>query len=395
MNKVKVTAICGALSVSMLASVLAGCGDSATEKIDGTQTAVTINGEAISVGEANMLLRYNEAHTLEMLDSYGFTYSGDLWDKDYSDTSSSSEDEDEVDYTGETPKTYGDGLKKDTINAICEMVLLRQQAEDYDVTIPEGDQSELELAAKYEYKFNEDLFNDIGITQDDVQDLLELEAYQKYVKEAMIADTDRDVSEDEAKQRKLTYVRAWTTTTDDDGNEVAMSDDEIASLKKEMKEVLADIQAADDPAEADISELQKAVDEDNLSTGTYAYSYDEGDVGLCEEVHEVVQKLKDGEVYDKVIEADGALYLIRLDAAVDPERTEYKKESIISDRETENYKSKMEPIRDEAKVEVSSYWKKNIIVTDKNSYQASSGANSANGEAATEGTESVSSTSAE
>lgn len=368
MNKLKTTMVTGALALSMMASVLGGCGN-ASEKIDGTKTAVTVNGEEVNVGVASMLLRYNQAHTIEMLESYGLSSTAGLWDREYAEE----EDEDAIDYTGLSAETYGDGLKRDTINNIAEMVLLRQNAKEYDVTIPDAYQEELEIAAKYEAQYNEKLFEQIGITQDDVKELLELETYQKYVRDAMVADTDREVSDEEAKQRKLTYTRAWTTTTDDEGNETDLSEEEIGKLRSELEQLIDDINASDDPAKADMSELQKAIDEENLSTGTYAYGYDEDDTGMNEEVHKAVQTLKDGEVYDKVIESDGALFVVRLDAAVDPERTQYKKESIVSEREDENYKEKMEKIRKEAKVEVSDYWIDKITVTDKNSYVASQG----------------------
>ena len=55
MKRVKAKIACGVLAVSMVAASMTGCG-----KLDGTETAITVNGEEISLGEANFLLRYQQ-----------------------------------------------------------------------------------------------------------------------------------------------------------------------------------------------------------------------------------------------------------------------------------------------------------------------------------------------
>ena len=66
---------------------------------------------------------------------------------------------------------------------------------------------------------NTDALAKIGATKDDVAEVLELYTYQAKMDEPMKADTDREVSDEEAAQTTITYTRIPLTTTDDSGNE--------------------------------------------------------------------------------------------------------------------------------------------------------------------------------
>ena len=59
MKKAKVFAICGALSLTLAAAGMAGC--SGETSVDGTATALVINGEEVNAGTANFILRYQQA----------------------------------------------------------------------------------------------------------------------------------------------------------------------------------------------------------------------------------------------------------------------------------------------------------------------------------------------
>ena len=58
MKNLKAKAVCVMLSASMAAMGLTGCG---SDNVDGTKTAITVNDESITLGQANFMLRYQQA----------------------------------------------------------------------------------------------------------------------------------------------------------------------------------------------------------------------------------------------------------------------------------------------------------------------------------------------
>lgn len=346
MKRTKTLALCGALSLTMAAAGLAGCGS----KVDGTAAALVVGDEEISLGTANFILRYQQAETYYMMQSYGLISEGSsMWD------------------SAVDSGTYGDQFKDGIKDDIVEMVLLRQHASEYDVSISEENQEKIETAAQTIMENNADAMEQIGATQENVEEMLELYTYKTIMKDPMVEDTDREVSDEEAAQTRITYSRIKLTGTDDDGNTTDLTDEEKAALKEECQELLDQVKASADPANEDISALAEAIDEDFLTSGVDYSTNDEEDTTIDDAVKEAVSTLSDGQVYDGIIETDEYYYLVRLDQMFDEEATETEKESIISEREDENYDSKVEEWKDATTIEEKSAWK-NLTVTDKDAY---------------------------
>ena len=267
MKKAKAFAVCGILSLTLAAAGLAGCGGS----VDGTATALVINGEEVNTGTANFILRYEQAETMYMMTSYGLASAGSMWD---SPTSSG--------------VTYGSQFKDSTKESIAEMVLLRQHASEYNVTISDDEKAKIDSTAQSVVDGNGDALKRIGATKEDVADALELYTYKIKMKAPMVEDTDREVSDEEAAQTRITYARIALTQSDDSGNVSDVSDEEKASRKEKCEEVLKQVQESEDPATADISTIAKAVDEKFVSTG---YNYGSDDTAIDDAVKEVVKNL--------------------------------------------------------------------------------------------------------
>ena len=131
--------------------------------------------------------------------------------------------------------------------------------------------------------------------------------------------------------------------------------------------MLDQVQASADPANEDISTLAEAIDEDFLTSGVNYSTNDEEDTTIDDAVKEAVSTLSDGQVYDGIIETDDYYYVVRLDHKFDEDATETKKQSIISEREDDNYDSKVQEWKDATSIEEKSPWKK-LKVTDKDAY---------------------------
>ena len=134
MNKAakKITGVL--LAGALGAAALAGC----NTPMDGTQPLLTSGEDTITVGTGNLMLRMNQATMLSYYSMMGGSTTG-IWSQD----------------SGEG-ETYGDTTKANVLDELENMLVQKQHAADYDVTISEEEQSKIERA------------------------VLETEAYEKY-----------------------------------------------------------------------------------------------------------------------------------------------------------------------------------------------------------------------
>lgn len=86
MKNLKAKAVCVMLSASMAAMGLTGCG---SDNVDGTKTAITVNDESITLGQANFMLRYQQAtmynYYSKMYSMYGMQMPSEMYDKEGDD----------------------------------------------------------------------------------------------------------------------------------------------------------------------------------------------------------------------------------------------------------------------------------------------------------------------
>lgn len=384
MNKFKKASLCGVLAMAMMVSVFAGCG-----KVDGTKTALAVGDEKVSLGTAGFFLRYQQASTTYMLKQYGLS-SGTFWSNQYSAATSSQD-----------AMTYGDNLKNSVKDTIVQDVLLRAHASDYSVTIPDELATQIEDAAKTTYEKNQKKLDKMGVSQDNIKEVLELQTYQQLMFEPMTADTDTNVTDDEAKQSSITYARIALTKTDSStGTTTDATDDEKATYKKELEELLTQVKDSGDVANADMKTMASNLDSTNIACTTYSYGAD--DTVMPDSVIDAANSLSDGEIYDGVIDTGDYYYLVRMDKTFDKDATESKKQDIVSQRKQTNYNKKLQEWKDAVQVVEESPWKK-LEVNDTDAYtelvasssvsssSAVSGSSVTSSSAATSGSSAVSS----
>lgn len=308
---------------AMAAASLTGC--ASTKAIDGTATVAICNEENISMGLAALYTRIQQAQTFNMYASY-FGNTTQIMDM-------------EVDQ--ETGETYGDEIKMSALVDIESFYLLRQHAEEYNVALTDEELASIEEhAAAFMAANDADALAKTGITQEAMEELLNLYAHQIKMYAAMIADVDANVTDEEAKQSKVTYVRVGLDgNTDEEGNIVDLTEDELAAKKAQAEEILTDVLAAG--VEADFDAIAKAVDS-TLAATTSTYGADTATVDAS--ILAAVEGLADGEIVDYVVESeDGkSLYIVRFDADMDREATDAQKATILSERQTEDFNTEIE-----------------------------------------------------
>lgn len=201
------------LAAVMGMSVLTGCGG-----IDGKKTGATLDGEEISLGFMNFMARYQQA-------IYDGQFSGmfgtGFWSQDL---------------FGEGTDTET-SVKKTVAENIETLYLLEDHMEDYKVEVTEDEQAKIDEAAKKFMESNsEAAIQQMGATEEYVGQMLRLNTIQRKMRKAMDAEVDTKVSDEEAAQKTISYVKVDNkSTTDEEGNSKDYTEEEKENLKKEVE----------------------------------------------------------------------------------------------------------------------------------------------------------------
>ena len=345
-----------AMAGIMAAGMLTGCGE---KKLDGSKTVATVDGTKIPLGVVSLSVREGQMQTEAMYRSYMGGSDFDIWDTE-----------------AEKGKTYGEQAVEESLKDVELMYIMKAKAADYDVELTDEDEKAIaEAAASFMEANSEETIADLAVTEDQVKAYLELQTYKQKIHDPIIADVDKNVSDEEAQQSSFEYVSVSTAD---------LSDDEIKEKKEDAQKILDGLKA--DP-DGDFSEIAKSVDDSYSSlSGTFDANETSEDEDTDdedadedsssysgtypEEVIDVLRTLDDGEVASDIIETDTAYYVVKLDKKDDEEATETKKESIISTREQTLYTDTTEKWLDDADIKEEKKVLKTLKVTDNHKYVA-------------------------
>ena len=227
----------------------------------------------------------------------------------------------------------------------------------------------------------------MGATKERVARVLELYTIRNKMSNAIVADVDTNVTDDEAAQKTINYVVFSTAdTTDSDGNKVVLTDDEKAAL-------LANAQKVRDAVAGGKSMEDAVKDVDDTKTvSSTSYGDNDESYTLDEAIRNAADKLKDGEVADEVITTDAGYYVIQMKATYDPDATASKKERIINERKSSKFSEVYDAWESAADYTQDDALLKEITFNDI--YQMATEAQSETGTESTESTEDAGSTEA-
>ena len=255
------------------------------------------------------------------------------------------------------------------------MAVARQKAiSEYNYELSEEQQTSIKETAQKLFEANSDIEEIYGATQEMVEDVLELYTYKSGLKALATEDMDREVSDEEAAQSTILYIRlateekaggssSSTSTSSTSQDEEIKNDEERLA---EANEVLEQFKANPDITSDEANTMADAVDEDFFAMD---YSFGKDDSALPSEVTEAASSLSDGEVYDSVIETDDYFYIVKMVAVFDEEATQTKKDNILTERERETYNEIIKNWTLESDIEEKSCLN-SITITDKAVYTA-------------------------
>ncbi|MDO4650220.1 MAG: hypothetical protein Q4B26_16395, partial [Eubacteriales bacterium] len=122
---------------------------------------------------------------------------------------------------------------------------------------------------------------------------------------------------------------------------------------------------------ADMDEIAKSVNDTYSGlTGHYTKSADveDSENGYPEEVLSVLRELKDGEVYDQLVQVEDTVYVLRKDLDVDEDETETKRQSLDDAARSDAYTNLLQEWEDNATITVDDKVLGTLEITDSHTF---------------------------
>ncbi len=344
----KRVAACG-IAGMMAVTSLTGCGS-----MNNDDVVATVGESEIKLGVANFYARMQQAQYETYYAGLMGTTGDEMWSKETDG------------------KTYEQTVKSDVIKSLENLYLLEQHTADYDVSLTDEEKKAIEDAADQFDENNalEDKEAVSGYTKY-VKEMLELETIQKKMEDAMTADVDTNVSDEEAAQKAMKYVYFTYTKSEDDGSTSTLSDDEKAEVKSTAESFAENLKNSD-AKDIDIAANEAGVE-------VQSATFDSESTSPNEDLVKAVDALEaEGDVTD-AIETDSGVYVAKLTSMLDRTATDTKKQSIAEERKQDAYDSLIKKWRKETDISVNKkVWKKvdfqkqGVTVRDSSSEEGSS-----------------------
>lgn len=293
---------------TLLVSSMTGCG------MNKDAAVATMKDQEVSLGLANFYCKFQQASYEDMYKSIlGASTEGSIWEKDLSGSGT----------------TMADNMKDSVMEELHAMYTLKAHMADYKVELTDEDNKAIDNAVEDFIAANsQEALKEMGADVETVTELLSLYTIQQKMTDAIEAEADTNVSDEEANMRGYSMVTISSTdSTDESGDETEDTDEEKAQLKskaeKMQEDLLAEGATLESAAEANGYEVK---------AGTYA----KDDSTLDDTVKAALDGLKEGET-SSMIETESAYYFVRVDKETDEEATEQNRQSIISMRKSDHY----------------------------------------------------------
>lgn len=295
------------LAALVLAGVLCltsfvGCGVNADE------TAATLGEQEVSAGVVNFVCKYQKA-TID--DTYVAYFGEDFWEQDLYGYGTTMEED----------------MKASIMDSLHDLYTLKAHMADYKVEITAEEEAAIkEAAAAFLAANSEEAIKEFGATEEIVIEVLTLYTIQAKMYDAIIVDTDRNVSDEEANMRGITLVEIGIAGEyNDKGTYEKYTEAEIKAIRAKADKIIAEMGGVG---------LETAAKNNGYTASDTAYN--KSDDTIDKTLLEALNALKVGET-SQVIETTSALYIAKIDEDVDKEATEKNREAIIAERESALY----------------------------------------------------------
>lgn len=236
------------LSATLALSSLSGCSKN-EETFDTEAAAITVDGDTVSAGVVNFAVRYTQATSESLYQSFGVE---DPFNQDMFGTGS----------------TLGEQAKTQAVSMLTRALLAEQHMDDYGVSVTDEEKEQIASAAsKFIADNDEAVLETMAVDQASVERYLELTLIQYKVEEQMTADVDTEVSDEEAAQRKIQYV-LFTPVTETEAEteldtEAASEGDQTEAVSEAAETELTGDMAAETEPDSDTAGAEDASEAEN------------------------------------------------------------------------------------------------------------------------------------
>lgn len=305
------------LSAAVLVTTMAGCG-----RLNNSETVATMKGGEITAGVANFYARYQQAQT----ETYYASFMGDkMWEGEASQG-----------------QTYEESVKASVMEALQRLYVVNAHKDEYSVELTTEENAAIEKAVKAFSEANGEKEKDaVSGDQESVKKVLEMMTVQMKMQELMTKDVDTNVSDEEAAQKSMQYVKFSFSKTDDNGKAVQLTDKEKELLKKEAESFREGAVSAED---------FEAYAKEKGYTASKA-TFDAETTSPSGALAKAADALKEGEV-TAVVEDSTGYFVAKVTSLLDREATDKEKETIVNNRKYDAFNKLCEEWKKEADFKV-------------------------------------------
>lgn len=307
---------------------LTGCG-----AMNNDDVVATVGKSEIKLGVANFYARMQQAQYETYYAGMMGTTGEELWAKETDG------------------KTYEQSVKSDMIKSLENMYILEQHASEYDVVLSEDEKKAIDKATE-EFDENNALEDKEAVSGYNkyVKKVLELLTIQSKMEDAMTADVDTEVSDDEAAQKAMKYVFYSYTKAENDSTST-MSETEKTEAKQKANDFAEKLKNSDTK---DIDAVAKEAGME-VQTATFDSESTSPNADLVKAADTLAAE---GDVTD-AIETDSGIYVAKVTSFLDRTATDAKKKSIVEERKQDQYDTLLKKWRKKTDIDLNKrVWKK-------------------------------------
>ncbi|MBC5683798.1 peptidyl-prolyl cis-trans isomerase [Ruminococcus sp. NSJ-13] len=324
--KKRVTAL--GLAGMLAVTGLTGCGS-----MNNDDVVATVGESEIKLGVANFYARMQQAQYETYYAGMMGTTGEELWAKETDG------------------KTYEQSVKSDMIKSLENIYILEQHASEYEVVLSEDEKKAIDKAAE-EFDENNALEDKEAVSGYNkyVKKVLELLTIQSKMEDAMTADVDTEVSDDEAAQKAMKYV-FYSYTKDENDSTSTMSETEKTEVKKKATDF------AEKLKNSDTKDIDAVANEAGMEVQTATFD-SESTSPNADLVKAADALTVEGDVTD-AIETDSGIYVAKVTSFLDRTATDAKKQSIVEERKKDQYDDLLKKWRKKTDINLNKrVWKK-------------------------------------